>query len=122
MYDVFLVNAAKGINKKVLENNGIAPQEYIYKKYDIDSLQFAKSNNYYVYDFKTYEDIIEKVKQRIESEKGKYEAINLKEEKTKDSIQEAKQKEKITDTFLKVDRKLKLADSLHPLKNTARQR
>lgn len=95
IYDVFLLNAAKGINKRILEKNGILPQEYVYKKHNIDSLQFAQSNDYYSYDTKTYEGIMNKVKQKIEVEKAKNDSINSKEEKIKDSINAAKIEKKL---------------------------
>lgn len=86
IYDVFLLNAAKGINKRVLEQNGVLPQEYVYKKYGIDSLQFAQSNDYYSYDTKIYEAIMATVKQKLEDEQKINEALVAMEEKTKDSI------------------------------------
>lgn len=105
IYDIFVMNAAKGINKIVLENHGIMPQEYVYKKHNIDSLQFAKSNDYYSYDTKTYEAIIDKVKQKLEAEKAKNEVISLKEDKTKDSLFKIKVKSKKPDSILKLDSK-----------------
>ena len=121
LYDVFVLNSAKGMNKKLLENNGIFPQDYVYKKHNIDSLQFAKSNEYYAYDVKTYEAIIDKVKQRIEKEKEIYDAIVLKEQKTKDSINETKSKAKLQDTIQK-DSILKPKDSLRLLKKVLKQK
>ena len=104
IYDVFLLNAAKGINKRILENNGIMPQDYVYKKYNIDSLQFAQSNNYYSYDTKVYEDIMDKVKMKIEFEKALNDSINSREEKIKDSINAAsKDSIKLTKDSLKLD-------------------
>lgn len=105
IYDIFVMNAAKGINKSILENNGIMPQEYVYKKHNIDSLQFAKSNDYYSYDTKTYEIIIDKVKQKLEAEKAKNEVISLKEDKTKDSLFKIKVKSKKADSILKLGSK-----------------
>lgn len=99
IYDVFVLNAAKGINKSILENNGILPQEYVYKKHKIDSLQFAKSNDYYAYDTKIYESIMDKVKQKLEAEKAKNEVMILKEEKTKDSLNKIKKKAKKPDSI-----------------------
>jgi len=32
IYDMAVINAAKGINKKVLESEGIYPQDYIFNK------------------------------------------------------------------------------------------
>ena len=75
IYDVFVLNAAKGINKRILEQRGVFPQDYVYKKYHIDSLQFALSNDYYSYDTKTYEDIMAQVKQKIPTEKTKQPCI-----------------------------------------------
>lgn len=108
IYDVFVLNAAKGINNRILENHGIMPQEYVYKKHNIDSLQFAKSNDYYAYDIKIYESIMEKVKQKLEAEKAKNEALILKEEKTKDSLNKVRAKAKKTDSIsqkIKIDSK-----------------
>ena len=36
MYDAFILNSAKGVNKRVLEKNGVFPEEYIFEKYNID--------------------------------------------------------------------------------------
>ena len=46
IYDISLINSAKGVNKKLIENEGIIPVEYIYTKHNIDSLQFVLSNEY----------------------------------------------------------------------------
>ena len=36
-------------------SNNVSPVTYIYEKHQIDSLQFAESNEYYAYDIKDYE-------------------------------------------------------------------
>ena len=41
LYDMSLISVSKGINKRILENNGMKPKKYILKKYNIDSLQFV---------------------------------------------------------------------------------
>ncbi len=107
LYDVFLLNAAKGINKKVLERNGISPQEYVYEKHNIDSLQFALSNNYYSYDAKTYEAIMTKVKDKIEAERIVVDALIEKEKKTRDSLDK-----KVKDSLSKINNNLRITDSL----------
>lgn len=86
IYDVFLLNAARGINKQVLEKNNVLPQDYVYKKYSIDSLQFALSNEYYSYDTKIYQSIMDRVRTRLEFEKKKNDSISEIERKEKDSI------------------------------------
>jgi len=74
LYDVFILNSAKGAAKSVLESKGLNPETYVFDKYGIDSLQFALSNNYYSYDIKTYENIITKVDTMISIDKRKYQA------------------------------------------------
>lgn len=95
-YDMFIVNSAKGVNRKILETNGVNPEAFILSKYEIDSLQFAQSNAYYAYDFDTYESILNTVEERLNKEKAIYEAIKEKEEaeafKKKDSIKKERQK------------------------------
>jgi len=98
MYDTYLLNSAKGINKKMLEINGIYPQNYVYEKYGIDSTQFANSNNYYAYDTKTYESILQRIKDKINITKKEYEDLDKAEEKERqakaDSIKKAKARER----------------------------
>ncbi|RZN84198.1 MAG: DUF4296 domain-containing protein [Winogradskyella sp.] len=93
--DMFVVSSAKGVSRTKLEAKGIDPEAFILKKYNIDSLQFAQSNDYYAHDIEAYKEIIEDVKAKLTSEKQKYEAINKKEEainkKKKDSLRELRQ-------------------------------
>ncbi|MDG5490375.1 DUF4296 domain-containing protein [Psychroserpens sp. SPM9] len=72
LYDVFILNAAKGSSKSILENQGVFPQDYVFNKYKIDSLQFAQSNAYYGFYVEEYEVILSKVEQRINADKEKY--------------------------------------------------
>ncbi|MGR7813066.1 DUF4296 domain-containing protein [Lacinutrix undariae] len=80
LFDVFLLNSAKGIKKKTLEENGVLPETYIFKKHNIDSVQFIQNNNYYAHDTDTYRAILEAVKKRVDKEKKVYEAEKEKEE------------------------------------------
>lgn len=93
IYEVFVLNAAKNINKTVLEKNGISPLDHVYKKYDIDSLQFALSNDYYAFDTKVYEKIMSEVKAKIERDKLKYEAVRAQEEKADQERRELRRKQ-----------------------------
>lgn len=74
LYDVIVLNAAKGSAKTVLENSGIMPEDYVFEKFGIDSLQFAKSNEYYSYDSETYDAIITKVDTMVARNKRIYQA------------------------------------------------
>nr|WP_321232451.1 DUF4296 domain-containing protein [uncultured Psychroserpens sp.] len=99
LYDVFILNAAKGSNKSILEKQGIYPESYVFEKYNIDSLQFALSNEYYGFYVEDYESIIESVKRRIDKDKVTYKALAEKEEKDKqrkrDSIRELSDSTKV---------------------------
>jgi len=67
--DLAIVNAAKSTNISVLHDNNIEPMEYIYNKYDIDSLQFVESDFYYASLPKgAYERIYKKVEAKLEKE------------------------------------------------------
>ena len=98
MYDMYILNSAKGVNKKLLELNGIMPKEYIFEKYSIDSTQFAESNNYYVYNTKTYESILNEIAKKIDVKKKEYEALDKIEEADKkrkeDSLRKIRVREK----------------------------
>jgi len=84
LFDVFVFNAAKGTDKRILEKNNVTPTVYIYDKYQIDSLQFVKSNEYYAYDIKGYEDMIGKVQARLKAKKEEYQnEIDKEEERRK---------------------------------------
>ena len=70
IYDMTLINVAKGVNKSILENNGIIPEQYLFNKHSVDSILFARSNEYYSYDLKTYQIIYDKVKIKLEKNKN----------------------------------------------------
>ena len=67
LYDISLLEAIKTQNI----NGGITVKmgnDFIYKKYKIDSIQFAKSNKYYASDVEEYKKLFEKVKERLNKE------------------------------------------------------
>ena len=78
LYDMYIINAAKGVNRKLLEKEGVVPETYILTRHNIDSTQFANSNNYYAYDTDIYKSIVEKVKTKLEADKKKYEEMSSK--------------------------------------------
>jgi hypothetical protein len=64
LYDISLLEAIKAQNI----NGGLsskASNEYIYKKYKIDSIQFVKSNRYYAANIEEYKKMYEQVKARL---------------------------------------------------------
>jgi len=86
LYDISIISAAKGVNKKLLEENGVNPEEYIYNKHKIDSLQFALSSEYYAYNIKTYEEIFNRVKLKLEEDQARFDSIVKYKKTFKDSI------------------------------------
>lgn len=111
LYDVTLMNAAKGSKRNEIERLGINPEKFIFDKYQIDSLQFALSHAYYAFDIQGYDAMLETVQQRLEARKKKYKAIidRQKEEQAQrsDSVNKAR------DSILKIMRsKAKDNDSI----------
>lgn len=93
--DMAILSSAKGVNKKRIEENGIIPDQYIYKKNNIDSLSFAESNLYYAFDIETYNSIYARVKDTLNKKKAFHESIEEREkvkQNTRDSIKRSKLK------------------------------
>lgn len=129
--EISLLNSARNFNKRLFESTGLSPEAYIYEKYDIDSIQFERSNNYYSENYDNYENIFSEVKDNLENMKVRLDSIREKEIRIQDSITAA---EKVADSLkavdslkvdslkvdsLKVD-KTPLKDSLVPPKNINR--
>ena len=81
--EVYISNAARSVNLKLIKEYHIKLDSVVYEKYEIDSLQFAESNAFYSSDLKIYTKIITSVEERLNI---------LKIEK--DSVYEAIKKEK----------------------------
>ena len=67
LYDISLLEAIKSQNIKGGISNKNA-NAYLYKKYKIDSVQFAQSNKYYAADVEEYKKMFEEVKTRLEEQ------------------------------------------------------
>ena len=73
LYDMSILEAIKSQNI----NGGIASKkanEYIYKKYKIDSIQYLKSNKYYASNIEEYKKMLDKVKEKLSNETIKNDA------------------------------------------------
>ncbi len=70
LYDISLLEAIKSqnISGGISNNNA---NTYLYKKYKIDSIQFAQSNKYYASDIEEYKKMFEEVKSRLEKQTQK---------------------------------------------------
>ncbi|MCF8713586.1 DUF4296 domain-containing protein [Joostella atrarenae] len=90
-YDISILNAAKSTATNKLEENDIDPEEYLFKKYDIDSAQLSQSSIYYtsypskqLEMFKEVQERLEKFKDTLDSKLKKKQTIKEKpEEKAK---------------------------------------
>ena len=69
IYEMTLISVSKGVNRRILENSGVIPEKYIFEKYNIDSLQFALSNEFYSNDLNMYLDIYNRVKVKLQENK-----------------------------------------------------
>ena len=74
LHDMALINAAKTTAPSVLEERKFSPMEFIYQKYNIDSVQLVSSNLYYASIPLEYEDIYEKLESRIDEQKDSLES------------------------------------------------
>ena len=103
LIDLRLISSANGSNKKILDSLNIEAETYVYKKYQIDSLQFAESNNYYAFFIEEYDDIYKKVKDSLEAlsvflkELEKEEEAEKKKQDSLNSIAKDSLREKIID-------------------------
>jgi hypothetical protein len=70
LYDLSLLQAIRSQNiGGGMDNKAI--NEYVFKKYKIDSIQLAQSNKYYASDMEEYKKIFEGVKAKLEEESKK---------------------------------------------------
>jgi len=63
--DVYISNAARNVNNKLLRNLNIKLDSVIYSKYRLDSLQFALSNNYYSSNLDIYRNLLVKAQEKL---------------------------------------------------------
>ena len=70
LYDITVLEAIKSQRKYDSVVNYIGTRELIFKKYDIDSIQFAQNNQYYVSQIDVYKKMYDDVDARIEREKA----------------------------------------------------
>jgi hypothetical protein len=86
MYDISILEAMKSQKGDVLESNSINPNTYIFKKYKIDSLQFANSDKFYASEIKKYKEIFDKVNKRMEEKIEASKKQNTSKLETKDQL------------------------------------
>ena len=118
--DLKLLASSNGSNRKILEDNGIYSDDYVYKKYHIDSLTFASNNAYYSYYINDYEAIYKKVKDSLEALNEFYKELDkeeLREKRKQDSISALRKKDSINNLITRDSIKLQIThDSIRQLK------
>jgi hypothetical protein len=91
--EAYLINAARSFDKRTIIENRVKLDSFIYKRFNIDSLQFAQSNAFYTSDLNKYNDLFTKVQTRIELLKKNADSmlikISLEEKRIDDSIEAA---------------------------------
>jgi hypothetical protein len=120
MYDLALLEAIKIQNPISLDSFKIKPNDYIFKKYKIDSLQFSQNNMYYAADYKEYKKIFEEIKLRFDQNKISVQKLIKDKKKKEDLLKKQKLKLKIkreADSIKKVKQVLKLKKETDSIKN-----
>lgn len=122
--DAKIISSASSINKRTMQDSGVVINDYVFKRHNIDSLQFAESNNYYAFHVKEYDaiytmvsDSLEKLKEKLKEQEAEEWKIQTKREEDslkaikKDSI-ENKIGVKIVDSLKMKQRKDSLTTKL----------
>ena len=90
--DAYLSNASKSFNRTILQRAEVDLGNYIYKKYQIDSLQFERSNAYYTANIDEYRDMIAQVKSNLDNRLTAVDSIieadKATQKKRRDSLRE----------------------------------
>lgn len=75
LYDIKLLKASKSKSYRVLKDNKVQVDAYVYEKYSLDSITLRENIEFYASgSFKTYKEIENNIKLRFEAEKEKVEA------------------------------------------------
>tara|TARA_R110000787_G_scaffold137132_2_gene249859 strand:- start:2407 stop:2919 length:513 start_codon:yes stop_codon:yes gene_type:complete len=107
--DVYISNASRNVNNKLIKKRNLQLDSIIYNKYQVDSLQFVVSNAYYSSDLKTYGNLLTQVQDRLvllQKEKDSIYKIVFKLDSIKDSklriqkLKENKQEKVINSTLI----------------------
>ncbi|SDG63358.1 protein of unknown function [Flavobacterium omnivorum] len=104
MVDLSILEAIKYQNPASLDTFKINPRDFIYKKYKIDSLQFAKSNVYYASDYEDYKLMFEQIVQRLDAKKKSADSlVNLEKKKKNPLLSKKKNPALLAKDTTKVD-------------------
>lgn len=95
LMEAYTGNAARSVNNRVMRDDVLALDSLIFKKFAVDSLQFAQSNAYYASQINEYIAILTQVEERLVAQKTNMDTLVVREaKKRKDSIEKAREKRK----------------------------
>lgn len=86
LIDVHFFNAAKSVNRLPLQQTGMTPNQFIYEKHNIDSIQYEESNAFYGANLDAYERIHTRVKDYLERQKTEIDTLISRKKREEDSI------------------------------------
>ncbi len=105
LYEIAIINAARGYDIQKLSKYGVAPETYVFEKYNIDSLQYAENVSYYSSDIESYKEMYLTIQKRIEGEFTYHDSLAKRKKKIKDSLrtEEVRESERKRDSVRKAD-------------------
>ncbi|SHG88623.1 protein of unknown function [Flavobacterium micromati] len=108
IYDLSVLQAIKYQNPTSIDSFKINARDFVYKKYKVDSLQFAQSNIYYSSNGEQYKEMFSQVVGRINAEKTSADSLIKAEIKKQSKGDKKKGKELITakDSLKKAGKKV----------------
>ncbi|TAI47949.1 DUF4296 domain-containing protein [Flagellimonas allohymeniacidonis] len=100
LHDLAILNATRTSFGSVLEDNDIEIMDFLFLKYEIDSLQFSNSDRYYASIPLEYQSIYEEVESKIQKQRTSLEEAK---KSRNDSIRKVQEAEKDTVNVKKED-------------------
>lgn len=93
IYDLSLLEGIKSYNSTNFRS--LKSNDFVYKKYNIDSLQFAKSTQFYASDIDKYKKIYGEVGKRIEKNKDQVDSLISRGNKNKKVLEPINEEQQI---------------------------
>jgi hypothetical protein len=93
--DVYISNASRNVNNKLIKKKNLQLDSLIYAKFEIDSIQFVESNAFYSSDLKTYGNLLTQVQDRFEVLKIEKDSLYQIAKKEDSILKAAKKKPKV---------------------------
>lgn len=87
--EAYLSNSAQSVRNQSIFKEEVNLDSLFYAKFDIDSLQFVKSNDYYAFNSSLYIDILEKVEANLERIEDRLDSIRNTRKNQENQVDEA---------------------------------